>query len=50
MARVPTTIPFCFYWLPDGTMLVVSGPEALLIRMEPDGSFATHAGHRRLHL
>ncbi len=25
MARVPTTIPFCFDWLPDGRMLVVSG-------------------------
>ena len=43
MARVPTTIPFCFDWLPDGRMLVVSGPEALLLRMEPDGTFVTHA-------
>ncbi|MGH3085777.1 MAG: SMP-30/gluconolactonase/LRE family protein [Rubrobacteraceae bacterium] len=43
MARVPTTIPFCFDWLPDGRMLVVSGPEARLLRMESDGSFVTHA-------
>ena len=43
MARVPTTIPFCFDWLPDGRMLVVSGPEARLLRMEADGSFVTHA-------
>jgi sugar lactone lactonase YvrE len=43
MVRVPTTIPFCFDWLPDGRMLVVSGPEALLLRMEPDGTLATHA-------
>ena len=43
MVRVPTTIPFCFDWLPDGRMLVVSGPEALLLRVEPDGTFVTHA-------
>jgi sugar lactone lactonase YvrE len=43
MARGPTTIPFCFDWLPDGRMLVVSGPEARLLRMESDGSFVTHA-------
>src|SRR5262249_16490249 len=42
VARVPTTIPFCFDWLPDGRLLVVSGPEAKLLRQEPDGSFATH--------
>lgn len=43
MAHVPTTIPFCFDWLPDGRMLVVSGPEARLLRVESDGSFVTHA-------
>jgi sugar lactone lactonase YvrE len=43
MARVPTTIPFCIDWLPDGRLLVVSGQERLLLRREPDGSFATHA-------
>ena len=43
MVRVPTTIPFCFDWLPDGRLLVVSGPEARLLRLEPDGSLVTHA-------
>jgi sugar lactone lactonase YvrE len=43
MARVPTTIPYCIDWLPDGRLLVVSGQEGLLLRVEPDGSFATHA-------
>jgi sugar lactone lactonase YvrE len=43
MTRVPTTIPFSIDWLPDGRMLIVSGPEGLLLRREPDGSFVTHA-------
>ena len=43
MTRVPTTIPFCIDWLPDGRLLVVSGQEALLLRQEPDGSLVTHA-------
>lgn len=43
MAHVPTTIPFCIDWLPDGRLLVVSGQEALLLRQEPDGSLVTHA-------
>jgi sugar lactone lactonase YvrE len=42
MARIPTTLPYCFDWLRDGRMLIVSGPESLVLRMEPDGSFATH--------
>jgi sugar lactone lactonase YvrE len=41
--RVPTTVPFSIDWLPDGRLLVVSGPEARLLRREPDGSFLTHA-------
>src|SRR5499433_3349261 len=41
--RVPTTIPFSIDWLPDGRLLVVSGPEGLLLRQEPDGSLVTHA-------
>jgi sugar lactone lactonase YvrE len=40
---VPTTIPFSIDWLPDGRLLVVSGPERLLLRREPGGSPATHA-------
>jgi sugar lactone lactonase YvrE len=42
MARIPTTLPYCFDWLRDGRMLIVSGPESLVLRMEPDGSLATH--------
>src|SRR5215470_6308557 len=48
MVRVPTTIPFCIDWLPDGRLLVVSGRERLLLRREPDGSLATHADLRPL--
>src|SRR5215210_5981912 len=48
MARVPTTIPFSIDWLPDGRLLVVSGPEARLLRREPDGSLVTHADLRSL--
>jgi sugar lactone lactonase YvrE len=43
MLQVPTTIPFCFDWLPDGRLLVVSGPESLLLRQEHVGSLVTHA-------
>ena len=44
MARVPvTTIPFCIDWLSDGRLLVVSGPDARVLRREPDGAFVTHA-------
>jgi sugar lactone lactonase YvrE len=42
IARVPT-LPFCFDWLPDGRMLIVSGGEGLLLRREPDGALVTHA-------
>jgi sugar lactone lactonase YvrE len=48
MARVPTTVPFSIDWLPDGRLLIVSGPEALLLRQEPDGSLVTHADLRGL--
>jgi sugar lactone lactonase YvrE len=44
--RVQTSIPFSIDWLPDGRLLVVSGPERLLLRMEPDGALATHADLR----
>jgi sugar lactone lactonase YvrE len=43
VVRVPTSIPFCIDWLPDGRLLIVSGPERTLLRLEPDGSLATHA-------
>ncbi|WP_201363493.1 SMP-30/gluconolactonase/LRE family protein [Dictyobacter formicarum] len=43
VVRVPTTLPFCIDWLPDGRLLVVSGREGLLLRREPDGELVTHA-------
>ncbi|MBV9547337.1 MAG: SMP-30/gluconolactonase/LRE family protein [Chloroflexi bacterium] len=43
MARVPTTVPYCFDWLPDGSLLVVSGQEAQLLRQQTDGKFTLHA-------
>ena len=46
MVRVPTTLPFCIDWLPDGRLLVVAGREALLLRREPDGELVTHADLR----
>jgi sugar lactone lactonase YvrE len=42
MARLPA-LPFCFDFLPDGRLLVVSGREGLLLRHEPDGAIVTHA-------
>jgi sugar lactone lactonase YvrE len=46
MVRVPTSLPFSIDWLPDGRLLVVSGPEGLLLRGEPGGSLVTHADLR----
>jgi sugar lactone lactonase YvrE len=43
VTRVPTTIPYCFDWLPDGGLLIVSGQEASVLRLQPDGSLVTHA-------
>jgi sugar lactone lactonase YvrE len=43
MALVPTTVPFCIDWLPDGRLLVVAGQEAQLLRGNPDGSLSTYA-------
>src|SRR5690242_19399367 len=43
VVRVNTTIPFSIDWLPDGTLLIVSGPERTILRLELDGSLATHA-------
>jgi sugar lactone lactonase YvrE len=48
VARVPTSMPFCIDWLPDGRLLVVSGPERLLLRREPNGTLVTHADLRPL--
>jgi sugar lactone lactonase YvrE len=41
-------LPFCFDWLPDGRLLLVSGREGLLLRREPDGRMVTHADLRAL--
>ena len=42
VVRVPSS-PFSIDWSPDGRLLIVSGPEGVLLRREPDGSLATHA-------
>jgi len=46
VVRVPTSLPFSIDWLRDGRLVVVSGPERLLLRLEPDASLATHADLR----
>ena len=39
MARVaPQTLPFSIDWLPDGRLLVIDGPQRLLLRQQPDGA------------
>ncbi|TCO41543.1 sugar lactone lactonase YvrE [Kribbella antiqua] len=43
MARVSTTLPFSIDWLPSGQLLVVSGPEGLLLRQEGSGELAEYA-------
>jgi sugar lactone lactonase YvrE len=40
--RAPS-FPCCVDWLPDGSLVVVSGREGLLLRREGDGSLVTHA-------
>ena len=42
IVRMPSS-PFSTDWLDDGRLLIVSGPEGVLLRREPDGSLATHA-------
>ncbi len=43
VVRVPTTLPYSLDFLPDGRLLVVSGQERLVLRLEPDGALVTHA-------
>jgi sugar lactone lactonase YvrE len=43
VVHVPTTLPYSLDWLPDGRMLVVSGPEGLLLVREPGGDLTPHA-------
>jgi sugar lactone lactonase YvrE len=40
------SLPFSIDWLPDGPLLITSGQK--LLRMEPDGSLATHVDLGRL--
>jgi sugar lactone lactonase YvrE len=42
MARVKS-LPLCTAWLPDGRLVIISSPDGLLLRREPDGSLVTHA-------
>lgn len=42
VVRVPTA-PCCFDWLPDGRLLIVSGQEGRLLRLELDGSLSAYA-------
>jgi sugar lactone lactonase YvrE len=42
VARVKS-LPLCTAWLPDGRLVVVSSPDGLVLRVEPDGSLVTHA-------
>jgi sugar lactone lactonase YvrE len=38
VARVaPRTLPFSIDWLPDGRLLIIDGPQRLLLAQEPDG-------------
>jgi sugar lactone lactonase YvrE len=48
MLHVPTTLPYCIDWLPDGRLLVLSGREALLLRQEASGELVTHCDLRSL--
>src|SRR5918994_7754148 len=41
IVRTPAS-PFSIDWLPDGRLLIISGPDGLLLRREPDGSLVTH--------
>lgn len=40
---VPFGLPFCFDWRPDGSLLVVSGREARVMRRDKDGPFVQFA-------
>ena len=41
--RVPFLLPFCFDWLRDGPLVVVSGREGRVLRREPTGSLTNYA-------
>jgi sugar lactone lactonase YvrE len=37
------SLPLCFDFLPDGTLILVSGPQRALLRADADGSLTTYA-------
>ncbi len=43
VVRMPATVPISIDWLPDGRLVLVAGPQAKVLRQEPDGSLVTHA-------
>jgi sugar lactone lactonase YvrE len=43
IVKVPFFLPFCFDWLLGGPMLIVSGREGLVYRMEQNRSLTVHA-------
>ena len=48
VVRTPFALPFCIDWLPDGSLLIVSGLDSRLLRREANGSLVTHADLRSL--
>ena len=42
VARIPS-FPFCFDWLPDGTLLVVFGSDGAVMRVAADGTATPYA-------
>lgn len=53
MARLaPQTLPFSIDWLPDGRLLIIDGPQRLLLRQETAGrsrSLQISPASARLH-
>jgi len=43
MATAPVDVAFSIDWLPDGPLLVTTGPEGRLLRQQPDSSLVDHA-------
>ena len=48
VVRTSFALPFCIDWLRDGSLLIVSGREGLVLRREPNGTLITHADLRGL--
>jgi len=51
MARVPAVLPYSLDWLPDGRLLVISGPDGVLLAEGPGGALTTYAdltGHGKM--